>query len=837
MSIKTKQALSSSILILLTIVGLLAVVFNKLSDDYQKRATNQITNSVEIISSQVSNYFQNINDQMASWTDLTIVKDSYEVDDADGDLQSIIEKIEKNYTFIDEIHCTNANDILIASSNVKTIATSLKAPWYHEIKLSDTNTSKLKTKSFYIAKKVLVDDEFQGYFVIKVKLEGSKKGAFSKLFDNILLFDQLDKMENIVLINKNNDYLFSDSFHLSNKLKNLFEINPSNKNFQIKSTLDSDQVNLIIFQTNKLPFNLQLRGFIYEKRLNKTIYSLLTNLGQISVLFLMFSLFSSYVIAHQSTKKIVKLVDTANEIAKGRYDLQVHLEGNDEISALASSFNSMVKAIRTSINDLDQLNSSLEKEVEIQTESVRNLMNNAGQGFLSFDKEFRLQPEFSEECRTIFGGGISEGMDLVHLLIPDNKDQQNEFKDWMSNAFDNVIDFGVICDLTIKEAKYKDQIYSIEFKQIPCGDHNNIMVILTNVTETIKLQKQIAAEQSYVLMILRVLESKDEFFEFMGEVDSLLQIPLSKLSTRAEFNEYFRQVHTIKGISLMFELSAIAEALHQFESSLLDAKNEDGSYDNSEFDEHNLIIKESFEKTKSYLKEKLGEAIDWKARSIKVPTELAKDTLKILKDRNPEHYQKLVRYVYKDMKTLFSSIPHSVQELASKLGKLIHPVKINGGEFLVDPDPYKKLMQSFIHLFRNAVDHGIEDPEYREGDLGKDAFGTICISLNNKDDKEVEIIIEDDGHGINPEVIKQVLLKKSLKNKDEIENMSPSELLESIFMIGFSSAEVTTSTSGRGVGMEAVQYEIKQMRGTIVINSTLGKGTSFKITIPNPNIL
>jgi len=181
------------------------------------------------------------------------------------------------------------------------------------------------------------------------------------------------------------------------------------------------------------------------------------------------------------------------------------------------------------------------------------------------------------------------------------------------------------------------------------------------------------------------------------------------------------------------------------------------------------------------------------------------------------------------VKKIFSKFPRIVRDLAKKLNKKVNLV-MEGEDTEIDRSILDKLEDPLIHLVRNAIDHGIEPPEERLM-AGKPEVGTIKLSAFQEGDRII-IAIEDDGKGIDVEKIKKKAVEKGLISPEQAENMSDKEAYELLFMPGFSTAEQISDVSGRGVGMDVVASTIHSLRGTIEVESELGKGTKFIMKLP-----
>ncbi|HHF53172.1 MAG TPA: chemotaxis protein CheA [candidate division WOR-3 bacterium] len=181
------------------------------------------------------------------------------------------------------------------------------------------------------------------------------------------------------------------------------------------------------------------------------------------------------------------------------------------------------------------------------------------------------------------------------------------------------------------------------------------------------------------------------------------------------------------------------------------------------------------------------------------------------------------------IKNLFNKFPRLVRNLSQERGKKI-ALKISGEETKLDKMVIEEIGDPLIHLIRNAVDHGIETPEERIK-KGKDPVGTINLSASQEGDSVV-IKIEDDGRGMDFELIRQTAVEKGIIDEDRAKLLSERESLDLIFLPGFSTAKKVTDISGRGVGMDVVKSNIKKLKGEIDIETQIDIGTTFTIKLP-----
>ncbi len=179
--------------------------------------------------------------------------------------------------------------------------------------------------------------------------------------------------------------------------------------------------------------------------------------------------------------------------------------------------------------------------------------------------------------------------------------------------------------------------------------------------------------------------------------------------------------------------------------------------------------------------------------------------------------------------TVFSRFPRLVRDLSRKSGKQVELIT-EGEETELDKSVGEEIGDPLVHLIRNSMDHGLESEEERIA-AGKNPKGHVWLRAYHKGNS-VAIEVEDDGRGIDPEKMRQVGVKKGLVTPEEAKLLDDRQAVDLIFAPGFSSAEKITDVSGRGVGMDVVKNNIKNLKGSIQINTEVGRGTRFTLTLP-----
>lgn len=194
-----------------------------------------------------------------------------------------------------------------------------------------------------------------------------------------------------------------------------------------------------------------------------------------------------------------------------------------------------------------------------------------------------------------------------------------------------------------------------------------------------------------------------------------------------------------------------------------------------------------------------------------------------------ELQEAIMRTRMQPIANVFNKFTRVVRDLSRQLGKSIDLV-IEGKEVELDKTIIESINDPLTHLVRNSVDHGIELPDARE-QAGKNATGRIALKAFH-DAGQVNIVISDDGQGLDPDKIGRAAVEKGLINEQQLAEFSIKEKIDLILLPGFSTAEKVTDVSGRGVGMDVVLTNLEKMGGIIEIDSVKGKGTDIQIKLP-----
>jgi two-component system chemotaxis sensor kinase CheA len=188
------------------------------------------------------------------------------------------------------------------------------------------------------------------------------------------------------------------------------------------------------------------------------------------------------------------------------------------------------------------------------------------------------------------------------------------------------------------------------------------------------------------------------------------------------------------------------------------------------------------------------------------------------------------KVVMQPFATLLDVLPRMVRELSREQGKSVELV-IRGEDIEIDRRILEEMKDPLIHLIRNCVDHGIETPELR-GKAGKFRQGTLTITIAAHDGSKVELLVADDGMGIEAATVKASALKQALLSAEQAGALNEQEALSLIFQSGVSTSPIITDISGRGLGLAIVKEKVEKLNGSLSVATEVGKGTTFRIILP-----
>ena len=488
------------------------------------------------------------------------------------------------------------------------------------------------------------------------------------------------------------------------------------------------------------------------------------------------------------------------------------------------------------------------KTKQAAEEKVALLLDNSGQGFLLFDDTLCVDPNYSLECRHMFGTDPS-GRFLPDLLFPEGGPDADHFAGTVSNLLHEPDDFkrDTIISLLPERFHLNGRDLEIEYRPIP---GKRMMLVLTDITEKTRLEKQMEDEHVRLSFIVTALENKSDLLDTISRFENFLGLGGD---TPHESNgpaglspgDIFRRIHTFKGLFSQFEMHHTAECLHKTES-LLTERMQDRKASGKEDLSRSLPVPdllEALEADSRILKEAIGDEFFSEKGKLAVPMDRFLDIVhevetmlktERMNDRQRRRLEslleKLKRMRYVNIKKLLARHAEYLDKIAGQTGKSIHPVKIEGADARVDPEKAGPFTGSLVHVFTNALVHGIETPEERERE-GKDEQGNISCRTDSREGRLV-IRIKDDGRGIDKTALANSVVNAGIRTRSQVANLTDRELLHLVFSDTVTTAHESDRLSGRGIGLEAVLSETRKLNGTVEVFSRNGRGTEFIFTLP-----
>ncbi|QFY88253.2 ATPase [Magnetovirga frankeli] len=487
------------------------------------------------------------------------------------------------------------------------------------------------------------------------------------------------------------------------------------------------------------------------------------------------------------------------------------------------------------------------RELATKRGKIASLLDNSDQGFLSFDQGLRVDSEYSQECLDIFGQA-PEGQDISGLLFPQDADKARDF----GNNIQRILHEAdankrqLFLSLMPKELQIGDKTVRLDYRLLP---QQRVMLVLSDVTRQKQLEQQVREEQGRLRLIVAAVREPEDFFELLDDyrrfdADELPPLLGQSQPDADRLAELYRRIHTFKGLFAQQEFIRLPSALHQLEG-LIGQWRRGSSIEAGWQQRLRQAMAQSAQALDwdlGLVREALGEEFFQRRGELRLSPQqvrllediaerlLRTDVADIRCGETRRMVAELRRLRHVDLRSLLASYPPLAERLAERLDKMIHPFVIEGEALRVPPGPYQPFIKALVHLFRNALDHGIEDPEERLA-AGKDEMGRISCRLTRQGD-ELLLEVADDGRGIDLQALRQKALELGLFSPQQAAAASEQELLQVVFTDRLSTRSQVSDLSGRGIGLAALKAELDRLGGRVSIQTQPGQGTCFCFYLP-----
>lgn len=559
---------------------------------------------------------------------------------------------------------------------------------------------------------------------------------------------------------------------------------------------------------------------------------------------------------------------TIATVAEGNFAAAMPVHDDEQLGKLATAFNLMLDTVNQTMRHLDGL-------VAERSANLSRIMDTVPVGLLSLDEQLRVNPEYAKSCETILGVEQLRGRHFAELLGLTNsrQDERHKLEEFLDLFCQRILPEEDMAPLNPvqewqlpgrelqEESAIPSELDRRQRQRLPGGSWirtnfhlidrgpnqpPHLLVTVEDISRAKAMATAIVQADRENAQLKAIAEDPDLFCEFLGETLRIVTQVTEHLATldrvadpQPLVNEMFRGVHTIKGTAAALGLDAISRQAASLEnefSRLRDAVTVAPAVVDAAREalaELHAATEDVVSGTAKLLGHCVGESDDTllriSARNLGALMEMIR-TITIPNGERETILAELAAFRLVPARKGLARALRIVPGLLERLGKEVSFV-VEGEDGMIDIDTARELNTPLVHLFRNALDHGIESPEEREK-VGKAAEGTLRLAIGQSE-RTIELRIADDGRGLDPALLRAKAVSRSLLSAAEAESLDDREALNLIFRPGFSTAEAVSDVSGRGVGMDAVLTSVRdQLGGTVTIESSLGQGTTFIITIP-----
>ncbi len=485
------------------------------------------------------------------------------------------------------------------------------------------------------------------------------------------------------------------------------------------------------------------------------------------------------------------------------------------------------------------LNFRVHQHVTNQARLTEVLVNSLGQGFAVFGPDGVCESVYSQACLDLLET-VPSGKHIADVLGVPEKDR-SDFCEWLSILFqrDHALGFEDVVRFFPKLFTHsQDRRIPLVYRPVfgRMGEIVKVVVIATDQTEEYAARRAAKRQQDFAEMVCRVFRDRNQFQATLAHVQEFLEEAAHLDITLASAPMLLRKLHTLKAAVKQFNLVDFGEVIHAVENDLREPEAKDEKVFLERLKADCAKIESALAQTKEEVSSLIGTDYEWRGNV----REIGEDDLYAFAEElqkggaAPTLVQSFLREIVAvPARDCFRSFERELRELAGNMDKQVKPILFQGTNPPILAKPMQEFLFSLTHICRNIVDHGIEPPVTRMA-RGKEAAGQVTIETDLVPDgqggENLKIVISDDGNGIDPARVRAKLRQMDPDGDWKFED--DLKIIQRIFSWGFTTREEVTTLSGRGVGAEAVDLEVKKLGGSIRVSSELYKGATFEILIP-----
>jgi HPt (histidine-containing phosphotransfer) domain-containing protein len=530
---------------------------------------------------------------------------------------------------------------------------------------------------------------------------------------------------------------------------------------------------------------------------------------------------------------LIGLLPTSNFSRWGQFT-----GGAIEIAILSLALGARINAKRREhVQMITRLNQDLEGKVEERTAEIQSLLLHIPQGILSIGREGLITPNYSAQLPSILNHDAIAGHSFRSIILdnstlsPDEKDQA--WQTIQAAVGEHSLSFDLNTDKLPSQLTYSmnGQIKVLRLtwnRELNAQDEvKHILVTLLDVSSEVAAQEEIARQNQEFEIIKQLVDlgsrKSVQFFsagdQLIGENERLLRASVVDTDT---LKILFVNTHTLKGAARSLQLKELANKFHMVESYYAQILKLHQPLDRARLQQDFIEAKAVYQRYHRANRETLGRHDDLK--KVTIDRDFMQDNVKLLSqllelDTLPRNMKSMVQLhrdeitgmIYTKLGSFLDELKHHADKIAKDLGLEPPLFKIEVSSILINASQELSLKNAFIHLLRNALDHGIEPGGMRR-EKGKPTRGTLLIRADERDGS-IQIEFQDDGQGLDIGRIREICRKTGALEAGK----SAAEVASMILENGFSTNENVSMTSGRGVGLAAVRQFMEAEGGSVAI--------------------
>ena len=462
----------------------------------------------------------------------------------------------------------------------------------------------------------------------------------------------------------------------------------------------------------------------------------------------------------------------------------------------------------------------LEKKVSERTialasrnQDMRMLLDSVEQGFFCVDRLGVISEERSAAVDRLLSEP-AQGMTFAELLAEHDSKAADLFDIGLEEVFDGFMPIELTLDQLPSRCRANERTLSIAYNPIHTDDQlTGLAVVVSDISAEVQREELEHQNREMMEMTSRIASDKTGFLEFLRESDGI--IDGLKRECRDDLITIKRSVHTLKGNASIFGLNRISLVCQEIEDLIAEEQSvpDDVAW---------TRLFGCWASTRGNVRRLLG---DERVRIMLDDDEYFAVLQDILKKNNNDKLAcRVASWRLEPTQNRLERVAKQAKQLSKSLGKGDIDIELVGGHLRTDPNHWSGFWSAFVHVVRNAVDHGLESPEDRRL-KDKSEFGTLTVKTELKDD-EYAISIVDDGSGIDWDRIREIA------QDQELPSSTHDELVDLLFRDGITTKRVASQYSGRGVGMAAIKQACAELGGRVEVSSETDGGSEFRFVFP-----